>query len=216
MRIIEPSTKYVNGVSYIGVYTNNKNYSEKYPQFSLNVLQDNSVSFSGNYLIRFFRNKHARRQTAQKIVNKWSLSAATAAGVLANTGIGDTVALTYITKEMCKRIFRTYKMQGGYVAAISGVAAGTVTGGNLASKMLTVWPAAGNVANATVAYTLHQLTGRACIAFCEDVGVKSNISNVDAVSKFGIRLKNGLSIIQNEKIRELVSAAIDKAINIVL
>lgn len=164
----------------------------------------------------FFTDIVTPKNKAEIIVNRWSLSAAATAASLANTGIGDKIALTYITKEMCKRVFKTYEMNGGYTAAVTGVAVGTVLGTHAAATVLTTWPAVGNAANATISYALHQLTGRACIEFCEANKNSVYMSDIDAVAKFGIQLKNGLNIIQNEKVRQFANIAIDKILDTVL
>ncbi len=186
--------------------------------YNASLLNHNNITSIPSFgkIWHFFTDITNPKDKAEIIVNRWSLSAATTAAALANTGIGDKIALTYITKEMCKRVFKTYNLNGGYTAAITGVSVGAILGTHAAASVLTVWPAVGNAANATISYSLHQLTGRACIEFCEANKNNPHMSNIDAISKFGIQLKNGLNIIQNDKIRHIARHAVDKILDTVL
>ncbi|MBR1776662.1 hypothetical protein IJ750_06300 [bacterium] len=175
-----------------------------------------NVSFRS--IFNFFTDgSETMKQRAEITVNRYAASAATTAGLLANTVVGDTAALTLITKNMCKKIFRIYDCDGGYTAAISAVAVGAVAGTNLATKGATLFPGAGNALNATITYSLHQLEGRALIEFLEENHNNlSSMSEVDAVSSFGYRLKQGLDFIDNETVKKYLDKAIDKALDIVL
>ncbi len=175
-----------------------------------------NVSFRS--IFNFFTNgSETMKQRAEITVNRYAASAATTAGLLANTVVGDTAALTLITKNMCKKIFRIYDCDGGYTAAISAVAVGAVAGTNLATKGATLFPGAGNALNATITYSLHQLEGRALIEFLEENHNNlSSMSEMDAVSSFGYRLKQGLDFIDNETVKKYLDKAIDKALDIVL
>lgn len=165
----------------------------------------------------FHDSGNSLKQKAEVVVNRYSSSAAATAGVLANTGIGDTLALTLITKNMCKKVFKIYDCDGGYVAAISAAAAGAVLGTNLLTKAATVWPGAGNALNATITYSLHQVEGRALIEFLEDFGDNLyGMDDADIVAKYANRVKGGLDTIKNEKVRDILEKAIDKAFDILL
>ncbi len=179
-------------------------------------VKNNNVSF-GSIFNLFNDGNQNLKQRAEVIVNRYASSAAATAGLLANTGIGDTAALTVITKNMCKKVFRIYGCNGGYTAAITAVSVGAVVGTNLAAKGATVWPGAGNAINATITYTLHQLEGRALIEFLEEnADSLDGLSDVDAVSKFAYRVKLGLNVIKNEKVKDILSKAIDKAFDFFL
>lgn len=164
----------------------------------------------------FHNNNETLKQKAEIVVNRYASSAAATAATLANTGIGDTIALTLITKNMCKKIFKIYDCNGGYIAAITGASVGAVAGTNLLAKGATIWPGAGNALNATITYSLHQLEGRALIEFLEECGDELvGMKDADALAKFFYKIKSGLNIIKNDKVREILEKSIDKAFDII-
>ena len=188
----------------------NKNTSEDKQQGQQNV------SFGAVWDI-FHAGNESLKQKAEISVNRYAASAAGVAATLANAPGGDVAALTFITKNMCKKIFKIYGCTGGYTAAIMSVAVGSVAGTLLALKGATIWPGAGNAINATVTYTLHELQGRALIEFLEENKDKlGDLSDFDIVAKFIYRMKMGLSFIKNEKIREFLENMIDKCMDFIL
>lgn len=176
----------------------------------------NYLTFKG--LFDFFHtNGEPLKKQAEITVNRYASSAAAAAAALANTGIGDSAALTIITKNMCKKIFKIYNCYGGYTAAIGAASAGAVAGTLLLSKATTIWPGAGNALNATITYSLHQLEGRALIEFLEESSDNlSGMSDVDAIMKYAYKIKLQLAFIENDKVREYAERAVDKAFDIFL
>lgn len=194
-------------------------------QTGLSVIQNNNnnkallkqCAFGNIFEYGIFYDPETNREKAEVIINRWSASAAVTAATLANTGIGDKIALTYITKEMTKRIFKTYDMKGAFLGTIIAIAVGSNVGALAASTALTICPGVGNFANATITYTLHQITGRAIANFCEENQDKcEHLSKADAVSKFTYRLKLGLDVIKNDKLRNIISKAIDKVVDTIL
>lgn len=169
-------------------------------------------SFNGLFSYSTISSDHKKK--AEVTINRYATSAAATAGALANTGVGDAIALTVITKNMCKSIFRTYNLKGGYTAALMPIAVGSVIGANLATTILTIQPGLGNIANGGITYGLHQLTGHALVAFCESVKDDELLSSTDAVARYGIRLKHGLDFIKNDTVREYARKAIDKTLDI--
>lgn len=175
--------------------------------------ENKNVSFKAIWNM-FHKSNESLRHKAEVVVNRYSSSAAATAAALANTGIGDAAALTLITKNMCKKIFKIYDCSGSYVAAITTASVGAVLGTNLATKGATIWPGAGNAINATITYTLHQLEGRALIEFLEEYGDElGDCSDADAVAKYATRVKSGLGFIENDKVREQLEKVIDKTFN---
>lgn len=181
-----------------------------------NESQKQNVSFKS--IFNFFHNNNETlKQKAEVIVNRYASSAAATAGALANTGFGDTLALTLITKNMCKGIFKTYDCEGGYIAAITGASVGAVAGTNLLTKAATIWPGAGNALDATITYSLHQLEGRALIEFLEEYADDlDGMEDADIAAKYATRVKSGLNTIENDRVREILSKAIDKAFDVLL
>lgn len=168
-------------------------------------------------IFNFFHNdSETLKQKAEIVVNRYASSAAATAATLANTGVGDTIALTLITKNMCKKIFKIYNCDGGYIAAITGASVGAVAGTNLLAKGATIWPGAGNALNATITYSLHQLEGRALIEFLEQYGEElDGMEEADVLAKYSYKIKSGLNFIENEKVREILEKSIDKAFDII-
>ncbi len=183
---------------------------------NINNYNNNNVSFKSIFNL-FHNSNETLKERAEVAINRYASSAAATAGALANTGVGDTFALTLITKNMCKRIFQIYGCSGGYVAALTSASVGAVLGTNLLSKAVTIWPGGGNALNATITYTLHQLEGRALVEFLEEYGDElEGMEDVDLMAKYSYRLKAGLDIIKNEKVRDIIEKAIDKAFQVLL
>lgn len=176
--------------------------------------KQNNISFKAIWNV-FHNNNESLKQKAEIAVNRYATSAAATAGILANTGVGDTFALTLITKNMCKKVFKIYGCEGGYVAAITAASVGSVAGTNLLAKGATIWPGAGNALNATITYSIHELEGRALIEFLEEnADDLEGFGDAEAVAKFAYKVKSGLNFITNEKVRNILEKAIDKAFDV--
>ena len=181
-----------------------------------NKKTNSNVAFKSIFDL-FHGSNETLKQKAEVVVNRYASSAAATAAALANTGFGDTAALTLITKNLCKNVFKIYDCSGGYIAAITAASVGAVAGTNLLTKAATIWPGAGNALNATITYSLHQLEGRALIELLEENADELNgIDDADALTNFISKVKAGVSCVRNEKVREILSKAIDKAFDLLL
>jgi len=142
---------------------------------------------------------------AEVSINRYSTAAAATAGTLAQTVVGDAAALTLITRNMCKSIFEIHGLPyGGYTATLGSTIVGKMVGVNMATTLLTIHPVAGNAINATIAYGLHQITGRSLNEMCNDMRTSgedlANLKYSDLVSKFTNLFETGIHGIKNEHV----------------
>jgi len=166
----------------------------------LNLPPSRQVAFGGllNYGFTDWLDgtKPSEHKKAEQITNRYATLAAGTAGALAQVKFLEPALLTTETKQMCKKIFRAYGRTGGWIAAISSTAGGFIAGSSIATAWLGAAPGAGNAANATITYSLHQLTGRACMMYCENMPIEADkkISDAEAKAKFVMKLKNQVQL----------------------
>lgn len=158
---------------------NNTGYTQKYALNS--PLSFDTVSFSG----KMDPAKKSRMISANLTIHGAAVGAASAAAVLAQEPGADTAALTAITIAMTAKLCKNYGINGAstFATTAAACAAGNVAGVNLATKALTIWPGLGNAANAAITFGLHEATGWALVALCEDLIKKGALDENKKVTK---------------------------------
>ena len=113
------------------------------------------------------------------------IGAASAAAALAQEPGSDTAALTAITIAMTAKLCKNYGINGAstFFTSSATCATGYVAGINLATKALTIWPGLGNAANAAITFGLHEATGWALVALCEDLVKKGALDENKKATK---------------------------------
>ena len=108
----------------------------------------------------------SRKDRATSIILAYASAHATVALLLANTIVGDAVVLTplpilmiYQLAKLCGRDLET-----SAIAALTAQLFGAVSGGYLASKLVSWIPGVGNTINATVTFGITQVIGWAAFA----------------------------------------------------
>lgn len=144
------------------------------------------------------------KQEAKNCVMLYALGASGACGffkLIVPIPFVEVVALTAVTKKMCKEITSIY----GYssidgMGTLFGVAVGAFSGAKLATGILDIIPGLGAGANAIATYSLHTLTGFSLILICEllkDGKIKesdirdSSLSVINIVAKISTSLIGG-------------------------
>lgn len=136
----------------------------------------------------FINKPKTRKQKAEAIVNRAATKAAGESAVFLQFSTAlETALLTKTTVKMCHDICNTYQMPGGTTSALLAELSGAFAGKTLASLATKWFPGVGNVANATITYSLHQATGRAIIKWCEKNYNNPDIKDLDNVAK-GVRI----------------------------
>ena len=107
-----------------------------------------------------------RKDRAKSIILAYSVAHATIAAILANTVIGDVVALTPLTILMVYQLSKLcdQDLTSAAIAALAAQLFGAVSGGYLASKLVSWIPIWGNGINATVTFGITQVIGWAAFA----------------------------------------------------
>ncbi len=151
-------------------------------------LQTKQPAFCSIFNYGIFNKPKTRRQKAEAIVNRHASKAAAESAILLQISTAiETVALTENTYKMCRRICETYEMPGTAITALLAQLSGAMAGKTAASWATKWFPGAGNAANATITYALHQIQGRAIISWCEANYKNSNITDWDTLAR-GINL----------------------------
>jgi len=132
----------------------------------------------------FFIKPDTREKRAEAIVNRRASLAAAESAILLQAGPAiETSALTLNTIKMCHEICDTYQMSGGAVSSLVAQLTGSFAGKTLANFVLDKFPGLGNLANATITYTLHEITGRAIITWCKENYKNQDIKDWDAAAR---------------------------------
>lgn len=148
--------------------------------------EDKNLSFGAKGIWRvctYWGGKN-RKERVDNIINRNATAASAAAGALAQTVVGDKAALTVITTRMCKNISKEHGLNGlATGSGIIGCAVGFAIGAQAAATAITVLPGAGNAINASIAYTLHQVTGRSLNAIYSTPSIKSDLKTLNDTAK---------------------------------
>jgi uncharacterized protein (DUF697 family) len=114
-----------------------------------------------------------KEDRAAAIILAYASAHAGIAAILANTVVGDTAVLSIMTCLMIYQLANLCErdLDAAAIAAIAGQLFGLVSGGYMASKLISWVPGFGNAVNATVTFGLTQVIGWAAFAMFNNPGL---------------------------------------------
>jgi len=205
----EPDNSFLSGLKNNPAAGAKKRKNSAY--FAPNELQ---LAFGSIFNYGFLNKPKSRRKRAEAIVNRYATTAAAQSGAMLWAGSkirllgilksAEPFALSDTTRRMCKDVCAAYEMPGYVVTNILAQMSGAAIGEFLAGLAPVFFPGAGNIANAAITYSLHQIQGRAIINWCEKNYNNPDIKNWDELAA-GLRSALNVNALFGNPVGKLIA-----------